>query len=157
MDDRSKSYLVQYLSSLPDELATKYTSFSADCFCADEYNANVCVDLILKGEKTATCSLDIWYSEQGETMPEVGHLMVVTNWDGKPMCIVETTSVSKCRYSEVTADFAASEGEGDKTLSWWKKAHWNFFSKECEELNTSPSEQMLLVLERFKLVYPQKI
>ncbi|MCH1920720.1 ASCH domain-containing protein [Shewanella sp. A3A] len=157
MDERSKSYLEKYLSSLPDEVASKYTSFSADYFCADEYNANVCADLILKGEKTATCSLNIWYSEQGETMPEVGHLLVVTNWNGEPVCIVEITSVSKCKYSEVTAEFAASEGEGDKTLSWWKKAHWDFFSKECEELNVSLSEEMLLVLERFKRVYPQKI
>ncbi|MGD1502965.1 ASCH domain-containing protein [Vibrio harveyi] len=157
MDEVSKSYLEQYLSSLPDDVASKYTSFSADYFCADEYNANVCADLILKGEKTATCSLDIWYSEQGETMPEVGHLMVVTNWDGEPKCIVEITSVTQCKYSEVTAEFAASEGEGDKTLAWWRKAHWNFFAKECEELNISPSEDMLLVLERFKRVYPQKI
>ncbi|EJG1894793.1 ASCH domain-containing protein [Vibrio parahaemolyticus] len=157
MDERSKSYLEQYLSSLPDEVASKYTSFSADYFCADEYNANVCADLILKGEKTATCSLDIWYSEQGETMPEVGHLMVVTSWNNDPVCIVEVISVSKCKYNEVTEEFAASEGEGDKTLSWWKKAHWNFFSKECAELNISPSEDMLLVLERFKRVYPQKI
>ncbi|MGR5452312.1 ASCH domain-containing protein, partial [Vibrio sp. PNB22_3_1] len=34
MDERSKSYLEQYLSSLPSELASKYTSFSADYFCA---------------------------------------------------------------------------------------------------------------------------
>ncbi|ELB2283237.1 ASCH domain-containing protein [Vibrio alginolyticus] len=157
MDERSKSYLEQYLSSLPDEVASKYTSFSADYFCADEYNANLCADLILKGEKTATCSLDIWYSEQGEVMPKVGHLMVVTNWNGEPVCIVEITSVSKCKYNEVTEEFAASEGEGDKSLSWWRKAHWDFFSKECEELNIQPSEDMLLVLERFKLVSPQKI
>ena len=157
MDERSKSYLEQYLSSLPDEVVSKYTSFSADYFCADEYNANLCADLILKGEKTATCSLDIWYSEQGEVMPKVGHLMVVTNWNGEPVCIVEITSVSKCKYNEVTEEFAASEGEGDKSLSWWRKAHWDFFSKECEELNIQPSEDMLLVLERFKLVSPQKI
>ncbi|WP_241906511.1 ASCH domain-containing protein [Vibrio breoganii] len=142
---------------MPVEVASKFTSFSSDYFCADEYNANLCVDLILQGEKTATCSLDIWYSEHGETMPVVGHLMVVTNWDGKPMCIIEITSVSQCKYNEVTPEFAASEGEGDKTLSWWKQAHWNFFSKECEDLKISPSEDMLLVLERFKRVYPQKI
>ncbi|ELO5516957.1 ASCH domain-containing protein [Vibrio alfacsensis] len=157
MDERSKSYLEQYLSSLPSELASKYTSFSADYFCADEDNANICADLILRGEKRASCSLDIWYSEQGEIMPKVGHLQVVTNWGGEPVCITEITSVSKCKYSEVTAEFAALEGEGDKTLDWWKKAHWNFFSKECKELNISPSEDMLLVLEQFKTVYPQKI
>ncbi|MFA0678261.1 ASCH domain-containing protein, partial [Vibrio sp. 10N.222.51.A6] len=40
-----------------------------------------------------------------------------------------------------------------KTLEWWREAHWNFFSRECEELKISPSEDMLLMLERFKVVY----
>lgn len=157
MDEKSKSYLEQYLNSLSDASASKYSSFSADYFCADEYNANVCADLILRGEKGASCSLNVWYSEQGEILPKVGHLQVVTNWDGAPVCIIEVTSVTKCKYNEVTAEFAALEGEGDKTLEWWKNAHWNFFSKECEELNIAPSEDMLLVLEQFKTVYPYNI
>ncbi|MDV2308510.1 ASCH domain-containing protein, partial [Vibrio cholerae] len=107
---------------------------SADYFCADEYNANVCADLILRGEKRASCSLEYWYSQKCELMPQVGHLQVVTNWDGKPICIIEITSVSKCRYNQVTEDFAASEGEGDKSLAWWQEAHRNFFSRECHEL-----------------------
>lgn len=153
MEERSQIYLNEYLSSLPSETAKKYTSFSADYFCGDEYNANVCADLILRGEKRASCSLEYWYSHEGEPMPEVGHLQVVTNWDGKPICIIELTSVSKCKYSDVTAEFATEEGEGDKSLNWWRKAHWKFFSLECKELGIKPTEDMLLVLERFKVVY----
>ncbi|HAS6609447.1 TPA: ASCH domain-containing protein [Vibrio parahaemolyticus] len=153
MEERSQTYLNKYLNSLPRETAKNYTSFSADYFCADEYNANVCADLILRGEKRASCSLEYWYSQKDEQMPEVGHLQVVTNWNGKPICIIELTSVSKCKYSDVTAEFAAEEGEGDKSLSWWRKAHWKFFSLECDELGIKPTEDMLLVLERFKVVY----
>ncbi|MDE1337671.1 MULTISPECIES: ASCH domain-containing protein [Vibrio] len=153
MEERIQTYLSEYLSSLPSETAEKYTSFSADYFCADEYNANVCADLILRGEKRASCSLEYWYSHEGEPMPEVGHLQVVTNWDGKPICIIELTSVSKCKYSDVTEEFAAEEGEGDKSLKWWREAHWKFFGLECDELGIEPTEDMLLVLERFKVVY----
>ncbi|MCD1418485.1 ASCH domain-containing protein [Vibrio vulnificus] len=161
MDERSRVYLEEYLNSLPDEVASKYTSFSSDYFCADERNANLCAELILRGEKRASCSLDYWYSEKGEPMysekgepmPVVGHLQVVTNWDGIPICIIEMTSVTKQKYNEVTPEFAALEGEGDKTLAWWREAHWNFFSRECVELGISPSEDMLLVLEQFKVVY----
>ncbi|WP_100754562.1 ASCH domain-containing protein [Vibrio salilacus] len=153
MEERSQTYLNEYLSSLPSEIAKKHTSFSADYFCADEYNANVCADLILRGEKRASCSLEYWYSHEGEPMPEVGHLQVVTNWDGKPVCIIELTSVNKCKYSDVTAEFAAEEGEGDKSLNWWREAHWKFFSLECDELGIKPTEDMLLVLERFRVVY----
>lgn len=153
MDERSKVYLAGFLHSLPIEVAEKYTSFSADYFCADEYNANICADLIRRGEKQASCSMKHWYSYEGEAMPEVGHLLVVTNWDGKPVCIVEITSVTECRYCDVSAEFAAAEGEGDKTLDWWREAHWAFFSAECEELGIEPAEDMMLVLEHFKVVY----
>ncbi|MEZ8720997.1 ASCH domain-containing protein [Vibrio pomeroyi] len=153
MEERSQAYLDSYLNSLPEEMAKKHTSFSADYFCGDEYNANLCAQLILKGEKQASCSLEYWYSHEDEVMPVVGHLQVVTDWEGKPICIVEITSVSLCPYNQVTAEFAAAEGEGDKTLAWWRKAHWNFFSRECEELKITPSEGMMLVLERFKVVH----
>lgn len=153
MDERSRVFLEQYLNSLPNEVASKYTSFISDYFCADEHNANLCAELILRGEKRASCSLDYWYSEKDEPMPVVGDLQVVTNWDGIPVCIIEVTSVTKQKYNEVTPEFAALEGEGDKTLDWWQKAHWHFFSKECVELGISPSEDMLLVLEQFKMVH----
>lgn len=153
MEDASKAYLDEYLNSLPSDVASSYTSFSSDYFCSDELNANICADLIVRGEKQASCSMDYWYSHEGEALPEMGHLQVVTNWDGKPICIVEITSVSKCKYSDITEEFAALEGEGDKTLAWWRDAHWEFFSLECDELGIQPSEDMLLVLEKFKVVY----
>ncbi|WP_165312964.1 ASCH domain-containing protein [Vibrio ziniensis] len=157
MESRSQLFLERYLKSLPGKVAQQYRSFSADYFCADEYNANLCAELILRGEKRASCSMDYWYSHQGETMPEVAHLQVVTNWQGEPICIIEITSVEKSRYKDVTAEFAAAEGEGDKTLEWWRDAHWRFFSLECKQLGIEATEDMLLVLERFKVVYPTKL
>ncbi|QOH80976.1 ASCH domain-containing protein [Plesiomonas shigelloides] len=153
MEERSRLFLEQYLNSLPDEESEKYTSFSTDYFCADEYNANLCADLIIKGEKCASCSLEYWYTHGDESMPQVGHLQVVTNWEGKPICIIEITSVTKCPYNQVTETFAASEGEGDKTLEWWKNAHRTFFSHECTQLGIAFQEDMILVLEHFKVVY----
>ena len=153
MEVRSKAYLTQYLSALSSDVVKRYTSFSADYFCADEFNANVCADLILRGEKRASCSMAHWYSHEGEAMPEVGHLQVVTNWQGDPICIIELTAVSYCRFNAITPAFAVEEGEGDKTLAWWKSVHWAYFSRECEELGIVPREDMLLVLEQFKVVY----
>ncbi|MEZ9710963.1 ASCH domain-containing protein [Vibrio breoganii] len=153
MDEKSQSYLNEYLESLPSDIAKKYTTFSADYFCADEYNANLCAQLILRGEKRASCSMEYWYSHEGEAMPAVGHLQVVTDWLGEPICIIEITSVDTCKYCDVSAEFAALEGEGDKSLQWWREAHWKFFSLECQELGITPTQEMLLVLERFEVVY----
>ncbi len=153
MEERSQVFLDEYLNSLPVSVAEKYTSFSSDYYCNDEYNANLCAELILRGEKRASCSMEYWYSHEAEPMPQVGHLQVVTDWHGNPVCIIEISSVSTSRYCDVTAEFAAEEGEGDKSIQWWREAHWNFFSKECAELGIEPTQEMMLVLERFKVVY----
>lgn len=98
--------------------------------------------------------MELWYSEHGEVMPEVGHLQVVTNWDGEPVCVIEITDVRTCPYNEVREDFAQAEGEGDRSLLWWREAHTRFFRAECDDLGIDWHEQRLLVLERFKVVYP---
>lgn len=153
MQEQAQQYLNQYLSSLSQAKRAKYVSFSSDYFCADELNANLCAELILAGQKTATCSMRYWYDSDNETMPVVGHLQVVTDWHGKPICIIEIDSVTECQFKDVSADFARQEGEGDRTLEWWRQAHWVFFSKECETLEIEPSEEMMLVLEQFHVVY----
>ncbi|MDW2112885.1 ASCH domain-containing protein [Vibrio sp. 1731] len=154
MDARAKDYLEQFLELLSPEQREAVPSVSADYYCADEYNANVCADLVRIGQKTASCSLELWYREHGETMPQLGHLQVVTNWDGDPVCVIRITDVSTCKYEDVTAEFAFAEGEGDRTLNWWRDAHTAFFKAECDELNIDWHEKRTLVLERFEVVYP---
>ena len=157
MNQQQRDYLDRYLGTLSVEKRTAHTSFGADYFCADKENANICADLIRRRIKTATCSMKYWYEHDNEPMPEVGHLTVVTDREGNPTSIIETLSVTESRYCDVTEDFAAAEGEGDQTLNWWRKAHWDFFSRECEEVGIEPSDQMMLVLERFEVVFDQEI
>lgn len=153
MEKRTQDYLNEYLDTLTDSERKRYTSFSADYFCADEVNANLCAELISKGIKTATCSMKYWYDSGEESMPQTGHLLVVTDWHGEPTSIVEITAVSECKYSDVTAEFAYAEGEGDLTLDWWRVAHWDFFANECNEIEIEASEDMVLVLEHFQVVH----
>ncbi|PKF49634.1 ASCH domain-containing protein [Enterovibrio nigricans] len=155
MDIRSKKLLNTYLLTLSATQREAYTSFSADYFCSDEENANICADLIIRGEKRASCSMEIWYSQEGEPYPKVGHLQVVTDFHGEPKCIIEITDVTLCPFNLVSEEFAAAEGEGDKSYAWWKDAHWAFFSSECKELGIEMTEDTLLVLERFQTVYTQ--
>lgn len=50
--------------------------------------------------------------------------------------------------------FAAIEGEGDGSLSYWRDAHWRYFGRECHRIGKELSLQMLVVCEQFKVVYP---
>jgi hypothetical protein len=57
-------------------------------------------------------------------------------------------------FSLVDAAFAWDEGEGDRSLAWWQRAHRDFFQRQCERAGVPFSEDLPVVLERFELVWP---
>ncbi len=153
MEAKSQKFLELFLSSLSEEDKKSYHKYDSYYFCADEENANICADLALRGEKRATAGLKWSYEAEAEPLPEVGQLSVITNWDGVPQCIVEVTSVEIMPFNKVSEDFANEEGEGDKSLEFWRRVHWKFFSLECDDIGKQPSEDMEVVLEKFKVIW----
>ena len=153
MDPKAKNYLDNFLSSLPAEDPLRKAAADSYYFCTDEESANHLASLVVQGEKQATASLLWSYEADSEPLPEVGQLSVITNWKGEPQCIVEVTEVEIKPYNEVTAEFAFIEGEGDKSLEYWRQVHWEFFSMECEEISKDPSEDMPVILEKFKVIW----
>ncbi len=116
--------------------------------------ANSLVALVLSGQKRANAGL-LWVNEVAKKpLPTLGALSVVTDWQGAPQCIIETTDVKIVPYDNVTESFAVREGEGDKTLGYWRHVHWRYFSRECERIGRAPDPQMPVVCELFKVVYP---
>ena len=51
------------------------------------------------------------------------------------------------RYDRVTAEMAAKEGEGDKSLAFWRQGHQEFFTREG-----TFAPDMWLVFEEFEWV-----
>ena len=153
MDQKAQKYLQQYLATLDSGKQFKYTHFSAGHFCADKENANLCSDLIVQGVKTATCSLKESYQRTSKKTPKPGEIQVVTDWAGNPTSIIEITAITECRFCDVDEEFAVAEGEGDQSLAWWYKVHKEFFDRECEELKIKFSENLILLQERFKVIY----
>ena len=81
-------------------------------------------------------------------------LTIVLDGKGDPLCIVETVEVTVRRYDEVDADFARDEGEGDLSLTYWRDAHKRFFTRTLARIGREFSEEMPLVCERFRIIYP---
>jgi uncharacterized protein YhfF len=111
--------------------------------------------LVQSGVKTATCSLLWEYETDGEPLPQVGELSIILDGDEKPLCIIETVQVEVKPMNDVDEQFAFDEGEGDRSLAYWRQAHWQFFSKICAQKKRTPAENMPLVCERFRVVYPR--
>lgn len=110
--------------------------------------------LVYSGIKTATCSLLWEYEHDGEPLPESGELSIILDGAGEPLCLIETTEVNISPYDQVDSQFAYDEGEGDRSLAYWRRAHWRFFTGVCERIGRDPEDSMPLVCERFRVVYP---
>lgn len=117
--------------------------------------ANELGQLVLAGIKRATAG-SVWsYESSGKGVPKPGDLSVVTDANDSPLCIIETVQVDVMPFSAVSEEFAATEGEGDGSLDYWRKAHVDYFTRECESSGRTFSQDMLLACERFRVVYPR--
>jgi uncharacterized protein YhfF len=87
--------------------------------------ANMLLELVLLGKKTATC----WAESQGLLSAEVGKMMVVLDGQGVPKAVSKTTELTRRRFNEVDAAFAYDEGEGDRSLQYWPEAHNRYFTR----------------------------
>lgn len=108
--------------------------------------------LIRQGVKRAGTSLLWTYQAEDEALPEIGDLQIVVDHCNNVSLITRLTEVTVVPFCEVTAEYAAIEGEGDRSLADWRAAHWAFFSRECERLGREPTENMPLVCGVFEVV-----
>jgi uncharacterized protein YhfF len=126
----------------------------AFAFGDNEALANELAALVLSGAKRATTSA-VWpYEAEGTRMPAAGDLSIVTDWAGKPLCVIETTGVLITPFNQVSADFAAAEGEGDGSLDHWRESHRAYFTRECRSAGRAFTDDLRVCCERFKVVYP---
>jgi len=109
--------------------------------------------LVLAGTKRATAGLLWTYEADAKPLARPGDLSVVTLFSGQPVCIIETKRVQTVPFSEVTAEFAAIEGEGDGSLAFWRRVHTAYFGRECRRLGREPHPEMPVVCETFEVVY----
>lgn len=126
-------------------------------FDDNEATADFLADLVLKGTKRATASLLWTYEAESKPVPKLGDLSVVINWASEPLCVIESKIVDIVPFEEVSEAFAAIEGEGDKSLRYWKEVHWDYFGRECQRLNKERSLVMPVVCEQFEVIYPSSL
>lgn len=122
-------------------------------FDDNEASANELAKLVLDRKKRATASLLWTYESEKKRIPEAGDLSIVTDFRGAEVCVIETTQVDIVAFSDVSDEFAATEGEGDGSLAYWRRAHEAFFGRECQRIRRKPAPNMPVVCERFEVVF----
>ena len=114
--------------------------------------ANKLLELVLEGKKRATASSLPSYQISGEPVPKPGDLCVVTNWDGEPRCVLETTAVVILPFREMTFEICLREGE-DECLETWQRGHRHFFTEEGKAVGFEFTEDMPVIFEDFRVAW----
>jgi uncharacterized protein YhfF len=127
--------------------------YEAFAFGDSDRMADELAELVLAGVKRATASLAWTYEFEQRPPPAPGDLSIVKASSGAPLCVIETTAVDAVPFEDVTAEFAATEGEDDCTLESWRRGHAAFFARECARIGREPGPRMVVLCERFRVVF----
>ena len=95
--------------------------------------------------KTAASEAFREFKDDMGAMPKVGRCDIAANWDGSPALVIQTTSVRRGRFCDVTEEMALAEGE-HKSLHAWVKDRRAYFDR-----TGGFDPQMEIVFEHFEV------
>jgi uncharacterized protein YhfF len=112
--------------------------------------------LIIDGRKRGGACLLWTYEFENEALPGIGDIGIVVDHLEQPKIITRTVKIEIVPFRNVTAEFAAREGEGEGaeagTLEYWRREHWQYFTRECARIGREIDESMPVVCESFDVV-----
>lgn len=112
--------------------------------------------LVLEGTKTVTASAYDLYTADKEPLPEIGSYDVVLDSQGRAICVIQIKKMTVLPFNQVSADHAFKEGEGDRSLVWWRQVHEELFTQWFTDCGLTFTEDSKIVLEEFEVVYPER-
>ena len=119
-------------------------------------DADALARLTLEGIKTATSSAYPLYALEGEPLPEAGEYSVILDSREEAACVIRTERVAVVPFRDVGADHARREGEGDRSLAYWRQVHEAFFTEALAQAGLVFDEDMPVVCEEFRRVWPEQ-
>lgn len=123
-----------------------------DTYGDSEVQSRELVELIRRGQKRAGTSLLWTHERDDEPIPKTGDIAIVLDHRNEPVLVTRPIQVDVVPYCDVTAEYAACEGEGDGSLDYWREVHWAFFSRESVRIGMTVDPWMPLVCCRFEVL-----
>lgn len=128
----------------------------SEFFHNNREDTNRLAELTLNGKKKASSGLYSLYKQYNVDLPKVGTKQIITDFDGKARAIIEIIKVDTIPFNEISKEYAVLDmGTTIEPLKKWKKVHWDFFESFLEESGEKPTEEMLIVCEWFKTIWPE--
>lgn len=134
------------------------TNYEAWSFGNDSETKDKLADLVVNGIKFATASSYNDYVAENalDELPNVGDYSVILNSNNEAVCVIRNYDVYTRKFSEVPPFHAYAEGEGDKSLGYWRNVHRDFFEDCAKESGIPFTEESLVICEKFSVEYLPK-
>jgi uncharacterized protein YhfF/GNAT superfamily N-acetyltransferase len=112
------------------------------------------LEQVAAGPKRATAGLLAELEAGDDPLPKAGDYWVVTDGRGRPRLLIQSREVRIAPFRTVDDAFAWDEGEGDRSLGFWRAAHLDYCSRGAAGLGLPFSEDLLMLFERFEVLWP---
>lgn len=131
------------------------TPYEAWAFCGGGPAADELAELVLKRRKFGTASAydDYVFENAIDEIPKQGDYSVILNNNNDAVCIIRDYDVYIRAFGDVSSFHAYSEGEGDRTLEYWKEVHTRVFGPNLEKEGMPLTDESLIVCEKFTVEY----
>lgn len=116
-------------------------------------DSDLLAQLVVTGNKTGTSSLHLLYEMSNEPLPSINDYSIILDSNDNAVCVIKNINVEVIPFNEVSSVHAYKEGEGDKSLIYWRRVHEEFFTKCLSKINMEFAEDMKVVYEEFEVVY----
>ena len=145
----------------PEELWKEYVENGnqdeehvAWAFCGGGKEADELLDLVKEGKKRGTASSRIAYKVENEPIPKVGDKSIILDSKNEAHLIIVTRKVTVTPFLQVHPYHGYMEGEGDRSLNYWREVHEIFFKSDYEAAGKDFDPMGEVVLEEFDVIYP---
>ena len=120
----------------------------------DPETVNIIIGLILKGDKCGTFGVKMLQERNPAITPSLGGVAVLVDCDGAPHAAIRTDTLTPVAYKDITEEHLTVEGPGARKLEVWQNIHWPYWTSLLKPYGLEPSEDMIIMVEHFDLLYP---
>lgn len=124
---------------------------------ATKETVDIILPLVLGGQKRGSFGLKPLLDRQPGPGPAVDREAVVIDMDGEPHAILRTTQLTPVPYKDIAEEHLIVEGPGARKLERWQEIHWPYWTALLEPYGLEPSQDMIVMVEHFDLVFPQAV
>ncbi|MBL1419173.1 MAG: ASCH domain-containing protein [Alphaproteobacteria bacterium] len=110
---------------------------------------------VFSGKRSAMFRIKQWFTSQDMSIPEIGYIIVLTDYFGQAHAVVEITDIKTVTYKNFTQEMALAAGVEGGDLDVWRATRQAAIMADCEAMKIVFHEDIEIMAMWFDLLYPQ--